>query len=227
MATFLQLVNDLERESGTIQQGSRLGSVVSPFGRQEKIVGWIVEAWRHIQTARGDWPWMRREFQAALTIGQMRYTPAQLLIKDFSDWVASDGEGYQPYTIWDAVQGKAFERALHMQEWNSFKSRWLRGVHPNAPPVYVSSDQLNSMAFGPTPDKAYIVTGEYRRTPQILALNNDVPIMPAEHHAAIVWKALALLGDHDESPATISAAMAKYTQAFRALCDSTLPSVSM
>jgi hypothetical protein len=226
MATFLELVNDLERESGTIQKGSRLATVVNAPNRQEKMVEWIIEAWRFIQASRADWPWMRKEFTSSLVIGQARYTATNLGLSDVSRWVRP-ANGFEPFTIYDPTIGQGEENDLRYTDWLTWRSIWDRGTHTPNRPIDISVDYDGKLTFGPTPDKTYTVRGEYYRTPQVLAANTDVPICPVEHHSAILWRAMMLLGDHDEAPAVVSTASVKFQRAYRDLVDAAMPEVSV
>lgn len=214
---FLQLVNSLERESGTVFKNQRLGSVINAPGRQEKMVAWVVEAWRLIQTSRSDWRWMRREFEAPLVAATARYDAASLGITDFSHWVPDD----DAYTVYDPDQPRA-DVELCLLPFDRWKARWVRGAHDAQQPREIAFDYDNRLCVGPKPDKAHILTGEYFRVAQTLAADADVPICPSEHHMTIVWRALMLLGDHDEAPAAVSTGKAKYEACLRTLVDSTM-----
>jgi hypothetical protein len=223
MATFLQLVHDLERESGTVERAARLTSVAqaqTAEDRHEDMVGWIVEAWRIIQLMRSDWRWMRKEFDHATVINQARYTPSDLGITTFSHW-PFDSLISRNFSLYDPAQ-RAEERPIRMLDFNSWKARYDRGVHDAQIPSELSIDYDNRVCLGPTPDKAYVLRGEYYRTPQILAADSDVPIMPAQHHGMIVWRAMMLLGDHDESPTAVATGQAKFNTLFRNLVEQTM-----
>lgn len=223
MATFLQLVNDLERESGTIYQGSRLATVVGAPGRQEKMVEWIREAWRLIQTARSDWPWLRSEFQSgAVASGTARYLPTALGITDLSDWQRS-----YALTIYRTSLGRADECALRWLAYDEWRERWDRRTHNGNRPLDAAIDRKGRLCLGPTPDAAYTVRGDYRRTAQILAADTDVPLCPAEHHHLIVWRAMVLLGEHDEAAFVIQTANSKVMAGMRALVDDSMEAVSL
>jgi hypothetical protein len=218
MPTLLQLTQSLERESGTIYQNQRLRTVVGAAGRHEKMIEWIIEAWRIIQMARADWPWMRREFSHALVTGTARYTPAALGITDFSRWALGDpGFAIAPPDNPSVMQDL---RSAPFAQW---KAKWTRGVYDPMQPQDFAVDYDGRLCFGPTPDKAYIVSGEYYRSAQILSADSDVPILPSDHHMAIVWRAVMLMGDHDEAPAAVATGKAKYDQALRNLIDTAMP----
>lgn len=226
MATFLKLVQDLERESGTIQQAARLTTVLEPVGRHEKMVEWVREAWEIVQQARGDWPWRRAEFEAQIATGQANRTPAQLGITSFSKWEKPQ-YGWEVFTIFDTAIGAADETPVILMPWSGFDVRWRRGVNAPGRPVEVSIAPDNKLWFGPTPDRTYTLTGRYVRGLQPLVADGDIPICPPEHHNVILWRALMLCGDHDESPATVQTAFAKFQRAFRDLIDATLDEATL
>lgn len=198
MATFLQLVNDVERESGTIAQSQRLTTVTGATGRQEKIVAWTRQAWEMIQRERSDWRFRRKQFSGTLTIGQMAYSATDLAITDFGGW-ESEAEGFMPYTIYDASIGQADETHLR---WIPFRS-WLQAYDVGAPDQYrpnvIAVGFDRKINVGPPPDKAYTLRGWYKREVQSLSDDADVPYIDDEFHQAIVWRALMLLAEDDEA----------------------------
>lgn len=216
MPTFIQLVNHVERESGTVQRAQRLSTVVNPTtDRQEKIVYWTSEAWRQIQTGRTDWPWQRGEFSHALTIGQSRYTAAQLGITDFSRW-ARPTQTFNPYSIYESgIQGN--EKELFFNSFERWQVDYGRGTPEQNQPNIYAFDYDNRICVGPPPDKAYILRGRYTRGAQILAADSDVPRCAEQHHMTIVWKALLLLAENDEATIQIQTAQRNFVSGLRDL----------
>lgn len=225
MATFLQLVNDIERESGTIQKGARLATVANPPARQEKIVEWVREAWILIQNSRSDWKWLTAEFEGLLAVSTARYASDALEIGNFSRWMQPSADNR--LTIYDPLIGKSEEAPIHWITWAEYRARWDRGTHDANRPVEVAMAPDGRLCFGPTPDKAYVVRGEYYRTAQVLTDDADLPLCPADHHNVIVWRALMLLGDHDEGVPVVAQAQAKYQAAYRALVDNSCDKVTL
>ena len=226
MSTFLQLVNDLERESGTVDKFSRAADVTAPpTARQEKMVEWIKLAWEIIQNARSDWRWMRREFSAPLAIGQSRYMPADLAIADFSAWAKPAPD--MTFALFDTVLGMDDLQELRSIDYDCWRARYARVADAPTRPSEWSVDYDNRLCIGPTPDKNYTLVGEYRRAPQTLMVNDDVPLCPPEYHQIIVWRALMMLGDHDEAPTVISTAAMKTRNAMIALVNSSVQDLSL
>jgi hypothetical protein len=216
MSTFLQLVNDVERESGTVQRAQRLSTVVNPpTDRQEKIVKWTAEAWRQIQTGRTDWPWQRGDFSHALVVGQKRYTADELGITDFSRW-ARPTQTFSPFSLYQTGE-QANERDLVFISYERWRKDFDRGTPENNTPIYFSFDYDGRICVGPPPDRTYILRGEYTRGAQILVADNDVPRCAPQHHGTIVWKALLLLAENDEATIQIQTAQRNFTAGLRDL----------
>lgn len=232
MATFLELVQDLARDSGTLAGGVNLVTVTTPSsGRADKMIGWIRKAWINIQNERDDWPWMRREFTAPLTIGKARYTAAELGIASrFGQWVGDRPTGrgvFRTVTVYDPIEGKADEGQIRQVDYDQWRAMYARGAHDANRPTDWAISQLQEMVFGATPDKPYVVSGEYRLSPQVLRENADVPELPEQYHGAIVWEAMKLLGIADESPQTASSAISEYVLARQNLNRDYLPEITI
>lgn len=225
MATFLELVRDVARESGTLAGGIALPTVANPTARADKLISWTRKAWVNLQNDRQDWPWMIREFSYAIAISDNRYTPADLGITRFSVW-RGDRPRFPTFTLYDPAIGKKDEGAIHQVDYDTWRFQYGRGApDPNRPIIWAISP-MNEIVLGPTPDKAYILSGEYRVAPQVLAIDTDVPELPEQYHNAIVCEALKLLGFGDESP-TSQTAISEYVLAHQNLMRDFLPEIML
>ena len=193
---FLTLVNEVARESGTL--GQSIGTVTGATGRAFKIVRWTSQAWEMIQRERSDWTFMSKRFGHALTIGQSRYTAAELGITEFMNW-EPDVPGYSPYSLYDPALTQADETPLVVVPLREWETRYDRGLPDQMRPNLVATDTELKFCLGPPPDKAYVLRGAYRRSIQKLTADADTPYIAEDFHAAIVWRALMLLGDDDEA----------------------------
>lgn len=200
MATFLQLCQQTARDSGTVS-GVQPTTVVSQTGWLGTIVAAVSNAWVDIQNDRNAWAWMRKEFTGGLLADTAEYTPASFGLTDHAEWI--DDEGC--VTIYLTATGVSDENALSRIDWADWRKRYDRGSQTSARPAhYAVRPRDGALCFGPTPDAAYTVRGEYRSTPQVLAVNADIPEMPERFHDAIKYRALMLLGQHDEAPAAVN-----------------------
>lgn len=205
MASFLELVQDLARDTGTLAGGVSLSTVATVSGRAEKLVSWTNKAWRNIQNERRDWLWMRDEFSGALSIGAGRYTAASFTIDDrFSEWM-EDSDFFRPITIYDPLIGVADEGELSQIDFAQWVNKYDRGSQDNNRPVEWAISPTLELCFGPIPDAEYVVRGHYQKSPQTLVANLDVPEMPVKFHDLIVWEAGRLLNIADGAPTETAA----------------------
>jgi len=198
MATFLELAQDVAAESGTVTGViAQPLTVVGQTGRLGLIVGWTAEAYSALQTHRPSWQWMQGEFETALTIGQQRYTTADLSLTRPAGFTARDCL----VSIYDNDIGTSDEGSIEIMDWDAFYVRCLVGGvrSQTGKPQIASIDPSGKIALWPTPDKAYMIHGMYRKAPQTLAADADEPEMPARFHPLIKWRALIYLAQYDES----------------------------
>lgn len=223
MSTFLELVRDTARQSGTLAGGTTLSSVTSVTGRADKLVEWVKSAWVDIQNQR-DWLFLQTEFTDALTIGTKRYTSASFNLTRFKKW-AQDTETFRYFTIYDPAEGVDDESELRQIPYQTWQRSYDRGSHDSNRPSVWAISPANDFCVGPTPDKAYVLRGTYHKSAQVLAANTDEPEIPGHLHDIIVHRAMELMAEGDESPITYQFSNREYRRMFRTLCDEQLPSI--
>jgi hypothetical protein len=220
MATFLELARAVLRESGTTDAGN-LTSVAGNTGRLAKVVHWTADAWIRIQNRHAAWRWLRGEWQGTITAGTARYTADDLGAARFAEWIA----GVDTTTLYDPAVGVSDEGVIRPVPWEQWRRRWDRGQQDQNRPVEYAISPANELCFGPIPNASYVVRGEYRKAPQVLEANGDVPEMPARFHDVIVWYALLLLAEHDEGMVQAGAAARRYATTLADLERDQLPQV--
>lgn len=230
MSTFLQLCALLATRSGAI--GTVPSSVLAQTGRQAKCVDWIMNAWMLIQNDLPEANWLAGEVSAvSLTINTMSYTPTTIGVSArFGSWKGDrmvNGIVYRPWTIYDNSIGQADETELKQIGYEHWRRDYDRNTHTATRPLYYTFAPDDTIRFGPKPDIAYKVRGEYQKTPQVLAADADTPEMPSRFHEAIVWRAIMLMGGHDESDPAYNQAAAKYGETMLAIMRDCLPKITM
>lgn len=228
MSTFLQLVQDLARQSGTLAGGTTIASVVGVTGRAEKMVNWINSAWEEIQGMKR-WNWLRQEFESELIVNTTRYTAASLDIATRFDSWEVETPRFEPFTIYNPAIGQVDESEIGQIDYQLWRSKYDRRTHDANRPVEWAISPANEFCVGTKPDLAYVLRGEYWKSPQPLTANADTPEMPARHHRAIVYKAMMLMAQADESIATYNMAEREFGMLFSSLCNdrASLPHVSV
>lgn len=209
MATLLSLVNDVERESGAVASTQYLATVVGAVGIQAKIVSWVIQAWQDIQRQRPDWIFMRKTFTSALVIGQARYAASDFSITDFGSWMP-EADRLSPYKIHDSTIGLTDQTRVPILPYREWQRRYDISTTDNTRPAAMSVDWARQLCFGPAPDAAYVIKGEYRRAVETLAADADEPDMPEDHHRAIAWLALSYFASSDEAVVQAQEAIAQF-----------------
>lgn len=200
MATFLQLCQRVASDSGTVN-GAFPTTVVGQTGRLGKIVRWTNEAWRSVQNAHAGWRWMRSDFSGSTVSGTRSYSGSDLGVSSrFGEFVYSGYEDEQRFSIYLTATGVSDEGVLLFRDYEWFYTHCMRGTQTNDRPIYFTITPDNKLALHPIPDAVYTVRGPYRKDVQDLAVDADVPEMPARFHELIVDVALMSLGTHDEAP---------------------------
>lgn len=207
MSTFLELAQDVARESGTVS-GTNPSAVTGQTGRLLKIVEWTAQAWTLIQNLHADWRFLRREFSGTTTAGSGAYTAASWNLDDFAQWITERHAA----TIYLTATGPSDERHLSEIDWQDYRRLYGRGTQVNNYPTHYAISPANEFCLGAIPNATYTVRGEYVRRPQVLAANTDEPLIPVRFHDIIVWRALMLLHGHDEGGFAFQNAAANFRE---------------
>ena len=191
---LLGIVQSLHQEAKLA--GSAPTGVAGQTGRAADLVRWSIEAWNDIQRDRdGKWKWLRSDFTIDTTIDKASYVSTvdatdvddAALITRFRSW---DLDSRQPPLIFLSADGKSTEREMFIDAWDHFRYLYVRNTHTSAYPGSVVIDWNDKLFLGPTPDAVYRVTGNYWKSNQILAVDADIPEMPADYHFMIVYRAI-------------------------------------
>lgn len=189
MSNFLQLAQDLRRECGI--SGTGPTTVVSQTGELLRVVNWIIASWKELQNHKNNWRWMRAPFtvQTVAAVDTYAYGACtdvltSALISRFKRWYPKE------FQIYLTTSGIGTSHWLTEFPWDSFKRIWKVGNQNNGYPAAVAIDPQNNFRLGAKPNDIYTVTGDYQRSAQVLAIDTDVPEMPADFHQLIVFRGM-------------------------------------
>lgn len=202
MSSFLDICNDVARESGTFPNRPALATTDAQQGREYDLTQWVVQAYEDIQRSQPSWRWLNEEFSGGLLASTRVYASDALGITErFARWIERDEDDCPVPTIYKTSEGQATERHLRFVDYSTFRrtlSVGTQAVQTGRPNVYSVDDQ-NRLVFFPTPDAEYTVRGKYYKAPQQLTGDSTVPEMPEQFHRLIQWKALLILATFDEA----------------------------
>ncbi|HYN54401.1 MAG TPA: hypothetical protein VES38_06825 [Methylotenera sp.] len=190
--TFLQICQRLRQEAGI--SGIGPSTVVSQTGEMRRIVDWVNTAYEDIQLARSNWNWMRGDFSFNTTANDYDYTAAEAGIASrFSQWDVDTIKSFRTSV------GVSNEFELGELFYSHYRSIYLTGSQSADTPVCFSIGPDRKLLLGPKPNGIFTVSGQYWKSPQVLAANADEPEMPAEYHMLIVWMALEQYGLYESA----------------------------
>lgn len=207
MSTFLQLVQQVASESGTIS-GTYPTTVVGQTGRLAKMVRWTNEAWRQLQNAHAGWLWMQGRFYGPTVASTQSYAGTSFTDADsaaaitrFAKFLVTGDGTEDRISLYDPAIGASDETILRFLNWDDFYRLRMRGAvsTDTGRPGWFTVSPQNKLFLSVIPDKVYTVRGLYRKSPQNLAADADTPEMPERFHDLVVEMALEYLGAHDES----------------------------
>lgn len=197
---FLEIVNKVRIEAGA--SGRTIETVQGTLPAEiQRLKNWTIDAWNDIQMMHPHWNFHYIESTHDCEVGLAILNQTEYAAGDVAEWmvnsfrIALPGETrresqpllYLNYYDWRDNAGLLVEES---RKPDSFT------VHPRTEAVHLSS----------TPDLAYLLWYDYRRTPQSLEANTDVPIIPARYHDLIVAWAVKKYGWHEAASEKLQSA---------------------
>lgn len=190
---FLELVRAVYEEAGV--SGQAPANVASATGEAKRIVRWVNEAYRQIQTRVLDWKWMLGTASVSTTAGDGDYA-----VSDFSGTSRHRSWVHNSARIYKQALGKNDETPLFYQPYEDWLATYNIGNPSNARPLHFTIGPSNNILLGPKPDDVYVVTIDFRKSVHVLAANEDVPELPSDYHYAIVYGALMKYARFEAAP---------------------------
>ena len=173
-------------------------SVTGQSGRDALVIDKVREAWLFIQNIYPEWIFLRDDLPDTcnLSPGAACYTAASFSIENFADWTFGPIGLYIHDPVNDPT--REAEEGLYDIGYVEWWERYQVRTHNHNRPTEFAVDEDRRLCFGPTPDADYRVRGKYVRSPQMLMANEELPIIDAQFHDAIKWRALLLMNEFDE-----------------------------
>jgi hypothetical protein len=176
---YLELCQKVRQEAGI--SGSGPASVTGQTGVYQKIVGWVDDAYTHIQRLEQSWNWKWSEYTFDT---QADVSDHLLTAVGMRTWKTCD------INIYKTSEGKADENKIPYIKYCDWKTMYGTGVVPSSRPVCYTVTPDNKLRLAPAPDGIYTVTGEGFTSEHNLVDNIDEHTVPPEYELAIVYLAM-------------------------------------
>lgn len=211
MSTFLELCQDTARELSI--PGTGPSSVLNQVGESADIVRWVKNAYIQIQNRHDSkWKFLRHGFTLDTVDAQDTYdytaaidSTTTAAIDRFSAWRINDLR--IPPRIYLTASGIGNQTWLSHFYWDDFQSIYKISNQVDSFPAHITTNPQDEIVLGPKPNDVYTVTGEYYRSAQVLAADEDVPEMPVQFHELIVWYAIKRYGYREAASEVLSASI--------------------
>ncbi len=192
---YLQLVNRARTECGV--SGGDLVTISGQTGEAARFTGWINSAYVDIQSSKEDWEWMRSDVTFNLVAEQYSYTPTEAGIgTTFANWKRNS------FRCSTSGNNYGDEQLLNFIDWTTFRDLYqysnMRTTYSR--PVVLSVKPNKDLAFGPSPDQAYVIDAEYYKKPVEFSSDSDEPALPDRFHMLIVYRAMMFYGGFEAAP---------------------------
>lgn len=224
MATFLDIVQSLRQNAGIAGTGP--STVVGQTGEMKRLVDWTAAAWFEIQATHPDWRFKRYSVSFVTVAAQAAYTPTQAgaTASTFSRWVKDS------FRVYTTASGFGSEVALAFIPYEQWRDVYQFGAMRTtySMPIELTVTPNNSLGFGPVTSAGFTINGDYYTAPIRMALDADVPELPAAHDPLlIVYKAMMYYGAFESAPEVFQFAKTQYDILFSTLANDQLPEIGL
>jgi len=222
----LQIVQRLREKVGGAGTGPL--TTVAQTGEALRLVNWCDEAWNEIQARSRQWKWMRKDFSFATTAGKNFYLPTAAAgetgITDFANW---HDDTFRLYTTAIGRGDEQFLPSWDYETWRDTFDFGAQAAQRQRPQIWAERPRDLAIMLGNTPDAVYTVTGEYQATPLAMAVDADIPGLPARFHMIIVYRAMMLYGNYEAAPEVRAEGAEGYSRMLSMLEDDQLEQVAL
>lgn len=197
MSTFLQLSVELRVLTGV--QGTGPTDVSTATGMELKLVNYIKNAWIDIQSHPKKWKWMWGPYYQSGT------TPLQTAAAT-NDYVINsvDAVVIKSFKSYLTATGTTDRQRMTYRGYRKFENSYGVVSADDDRPLVATRLPNGKIRLHPQPSGIYSIEFDYYKTPQVLAVDGDIPEMPTEFHQLIVYEAMKRFGKAEDSPEVIA-----------------------
>lgn len=207
---FLEIVKRAWVESG--QSGDGPASVVGMSGHQQRFVNWVRNSWADIQRSHEEWVFLKSAAECTLTAAQETFQVTTLGITDLK----------VPLNVFISIDGQWSELGMVIS-FSSASDYSRLNKESGQPKIAYFSNGI--LSFDTVPDAAYSLRIHYRKVPQELNANTDIPLCESLYHMTIVWGAVKRYAQSDEDQSLFNAANAEYRRCILEMLNALTPKI--
>jgi hypothetical protein len=189
------------------------------------IIDTVPRAWEKIQNEHPSWLFMRKQGVISLTAGVRTYSLSVLQgkIADYYGFIPFWAPNY-PYPYFLLFDGglptaNQVDYPFPFIEYLDWRGFWDRLPRPaNTQPNRLTEQPSKTLELDPAPATApsggqWSLRCDYRITNQVLAVQGDVPILPAEFHEMIAYLTVMLVAEMRQTQGPgVAYALRNYTE---------------
>jgi hypothetical protein len=121
-------------------------------------------------------------------------------VRDYEFYTTDSVQSFDldSFYIYTKTDGRSKRSKLNYIEYKEFNSRYQDYTTPSdISAITITPDKR--LRLSALPDSVFVIEAVAFDTPQEMAANDDVPVMPSNFHRLIVWRALQDYGGFEES----------------------------
>lgn len=198
-------------------------AVTSQTGEMQRVVEWILSAYRSIQNLHPNWHFLQNDFSFQTVASTGNYTKTTASLPELGSWKTDN------FSVYLTATGVNAEQDLIYIPWDEFSRGYMFGSTSTQEgiPIVCTVRPDQSLQLWPIPNDIYTVKGEYYKRAQTMTANADEPLIPLAFQDAIVWRALMLYGAYAAADEKYSHGQNEYKSVLSRLEMNQLPEMLM
>lgn len=207
MSTFLELVQDLHRESGA--SGQAPTAVTGQTGEANRLVKWVQSADKYVQDLWENWKFLKQDYSEVTAVGS-NVLP-----------VVQNVAFYDNDSFFLIENGQTDKNPIEVVEYDKIKDE-IRDTSDGVPFRVILMPDF-TLQVDPVPDAAHTIQGDYYINAVEMEANDDVSIIPARFHEIILGRALILYANYENATEIKTQGGEIYTEQLARLENNQLP----
>jgi hypothetical protein len=195
-STFLTICQTVQREC--LASGNPMTTTVGATGEFKRIVEWVKQADKEIQSRWFNWDFLWVGTWASNTVAGTQNVSAPV---DIGTW---DTDSF--FLDYSTANWKK----LTFVEYRDWRTAYRQGVKTNQQPAIVTIMPDRSLKLEGPPDKVYSLTADYWKRPLPMALDADTSQIPEEFERIIIARAKMFYAEYESASEIMQSAQIEH-----------------